>query len=67
MSAVLVRIGLRWLAGALITKGLVAPDDAQMFTADPEIERLLVTGLGVVAGSIAEGWYVLARRFGWSK
>ena len=66
MSAVFVRIFLRWVAGFLVAKGLFAPDDAQMFTADPEIERLLLAGIGAVAGFIAEAWYFIAKRLGWS-
>lgn len=65
--SVFIRILLRWVAGFLIAKGIFAPDDAQIFTADPEIERLLVTGLGSLAGAVAEGWYALARRWGWAK
>lgn len=65
MSPVIARIALRWLAGFLVAKGLFAPDDATMFTADPEIERLVVSGLGALAGGAAEGWYWLAKRLGW--
>lgn len=65
MSPVIARIVLRWVAGFLIAKGLFAPDDAQMFTADPEIERLVISGAGALAGAAAEGWYWLAKRLGW--
>ena len=66
MSAIAARIFLRWLSGFLVAKGLFAPDDAIMFTADPEIERLIVAGLGAAAGAVAELWHWLARKYGWS-
>jgi hypothetical protein len=58
---------LRYLAGFLVTKGLIAPDLGDMITHDPDV----AAGLQVVAGgavaAIAEGWYFLAHKFGWSK
>lgn len=66
MIGIATRIFLRWLAGFLVAKGLFAPDDAQMLTADPELERTIVAGLGLAAGAVAEGWFYLAKRFGWN-
>lgn len=65
MTAVLIRIGLRWLAGALVTYGWLAPDDVGII-ADPELVSYLSMGVGMALGAVAEGWYYVARRFGWS-
>lgn len=65
MTAVLIRIGLRWLAGGLVTAGWLAPDDVGLL-ADPELISYLAMGAGVVLGTVAEAWYYVARRFGWS-
>lgn len=65
MPAVLVRIALRWLAGALVTAGWLAPSDTGLFS-DPELISYLAMSAGVLLGGIAEGWYYIARRFGWS-
>lgn len=68
MSAVIARILLRVLAGFLIGHGL--SDFADAINADPAIAPALAEGLQVVGGLIvwaaAEGWYWLAKRFGWA-
>lgn len=67
MTAVLVRIGLRYAAGALITKGLVAPDVGMQIAGDPDLQQVFQVGLGLVAAAASEGFYFLARKFGWAK
>lgn len=67
MSAVIVRILLRYLAGALITKGLLSPEDGNMLTSDPDVAQLLEIGVGLGFGLASEAWYAIARRFGWAK
>ena len=57
---VLARIALRYLAGALVAFGIIAPEDAQIITMDPEIVLLVGTVLGIVV----EGAYAWARRHG---
>lgn len=64
MLAPFVRIGLRWLAGALIAAGYLTPDSSSLF-GDPELVSAVAYGLGALCGVIAEGWYALARHFGW--
>ena len=66
MSPVIIRIGLRYVAAALVSLGLISPDLA-FFQYDPDVEAAVQVGLGTVAGAAAEGWYFFARRFGWAK
>jgi hypothetical protein len=65
--APLVRILLRYATGPLLALGLIFPEEQQAIIADPEIVRYVSTGLGLLAPVLAEGWYMLARRFGWAK
>lgn len=59
----IVRIVLRYAAGVLLAKGLLPQEIADMIANDPELAAMV--GVGIMAG--VEGFYVLARRFGWSK
>jgi hypothetical protein len=63
MTAVIARIALRYAAAALVTRGLLSPDDGNTLMNDPDVLMLLGAGLG----AISEGWYWLAHKFGWSK
>jgi hypothetical protein len=63
MTSVLARIGLRYAAAALITRGLLSPDDGATIMNDPDVQLVVGAGLGV----LSEGWYWLAHRFGWAK
>lgn len=65
MTAVIVRIALRYLAAALVTRGLIGSDDASAFSTDPDIQMLIEAGAGMAIGAVAEGWHILARRLGW--
>jgi hypothetical protein len=66
MSA-FVRIALRYLAAYLVARGLLTEGDGSMLSSDPDLAMLLETGVGFASGAIAEGWYMLARKFGWAK
>lgn len=61
----IVRILLRYVAGALIAKGWLSPDLGNTIVADPEIEMAVQIGLGLVIGAATEAAYALAKRFGW--
>lgn len=65
--SVAVRIFLRWAAGFLIAKGIFSESDANLITSDPELAAMIEMGVGMALGAISEGWYVLARKFGWAK
>lgn len=59
MIAPFIRIGLRYLSGFLIAKGLADAHIAGEFTS-PEL-------VGALVGIVNETWYYLARKYGWSK
>lgn len=65
MTSVIARIALRYISGALVIKGLL-PEGTDL-TADPDLLNVAEVGLGVAIGAATEGWYWLARKFGWSK
>jgi hypothetical protein len=67
MSAVIIRIVLRYGAGLLVAKGLLSPETGLDLAGDPDVQMLLQVGAGLVAGAVSECWYVLARRLGWAK
>lgn len=60
-----IRIALRWIAGALITAGYLSSEDRSLF-ADPDLVSVVVSIAGLICGVVAEVWYYLARRLGWS-
>lgn len=66
MTGVIVRIALRYVAGALVSYGVLAPDDAAVITGDPELEQALVVAAGAVIGFATEVAYRLARKLGWA-
>lgn len=65
MTAVIARIALRYISGALVIKGLL-PADSGIAT-DPDVINLIEVALGLAIGASTEGWYMLARRMGWAK
>lgn len=65
MTAVIVRIVLRYAAGVLVARGLLGADDASAFSADPDIQMAVETGLGLAIAAATEWWHALARKFGW--
>ncbi len=67
MSSVIIRIALRYLAAALVARGLLPTEVSDMLTYDPDFSDILIAGAGVGIGALAEFWYYLARRFGWAK
>lgn len=67
MSAVIVRIVLRYAAGLLVAKGLVSTDIIDGVVGDPDVIQAVTLVTGVAVGVVAEAWYFLARKFGWSK
>lgn len=57
-----IRIALRYGVG-----GIVGYEVGQNLAADPDVIAVVTVGASAVAGLITEGWYLLARRMGWSK
>jgi len=67
MTAIIIRIILRYASGALIAKGLLAPEDGISLTADPEVAQAIQLAIGAGVAAATEFAYYLARRWGWSK
>jgi len=67
MTGVIIRILLRYASGALVAKGLLSAEDGANFATDPDIVQVLEVAAGMAIGAATEGWYYLARKFGWSK
>lgn len=67
MIAVLVRIALRYGAGILVAKGILAPEVGTDLASDPDVLQVAQIGAGLLAGVVSECWYFFARRLGWAK
>lgn len=65
MTAVIIRILLRYAAGALVAKGFLAPEDGAYFATDPDLAQLLQVGAGIVISAGTEYWYWIASKLGW--
>lgn len=65
MTAVLIRIVLRYGAGILVTRGLMGADDAASLSTDPDVAMAIEVGIGAVIAGATEVWHLAARRFGW--
>lgn len=63
--AVFIRILLRYGAGALVTYGLMTAEAGDSLATDPDVAMALEVVAGLVASAIAEGWFWLAKRYGW--
>ncbi len=57
------RILLRYLAGFLVLKAVLPEDVGNMISTDPD----LVAVVGALIAGGVEGFYMLARKYGWSK
>lgn len=67
MLAPITRIALRYGSMALVMFGLMSADTATALASDPDIMELAPVVVGALSSLVAEGWYFLARRFGWSQ
>jgi hypothetical protein len=67
MTSVIIRIGLRYLAAALVAKGVFSPEIGSLLSNDPDISMMIEIAAGAVVGLSAEAWYYLASRFGWAR
>lgn len=65
--APVIRILLRYATAPLLYYGLINEGEASDLIADPEIAQWVSLAAGVVAPIAAEGWYWLAKRWGWAK
>lgn len=62
MIAVIARIIMRYLAGALVAWGLITAEAGQALGSDADLTLLL----GVALGAVAEWGYALAKKYGWA-
>jgi hypothetical protein len=65
MSPAIARIILRYLSGALVAYGLLAPEDAAALAYDPQLVADVAIGVGAALTFAVEGFYWAARKFGW--
>lgn len=63
----IIRIGLRYATFPLLYFGVITEHEASDLIADPEIAQWISLGLGIIAPIVSETWYLMARKFGWSK
>lgn len=61
-----IRIGLRYLGGYLAARGYLAQTDSGIFD-DPDLVAAINYGAAFLCALAGEGWYWLARKFGWAK
>lgn len=64
LTPVIVRIVLRYLSGALVAWGFVAPDTGPEVIADADLQTLLTVVVGLALGLLSEVWYRRARETG---
>lgn len=61
--SVFIRILLRYIAMALVTKGWLSADDAASISGDQELISMIEMGLGAVLASITEVWHWIERKW----
>ncbi len=66
MTAVIVRIALRYIAGALVAAGFFDSEFADFISYDPEIAMAVQIGAVLVIGAATEYAYALALKWGWT-
>lgn len=60
----LVRIILRYTSGALVAWGIVSPETSAVLVADPDMQAVLLMGVGAALAAATEALYARARRNG---
>lgn len=61
MNPTYVRIGLRYLSGYLVLKGILPQEISTTIETDPE----LAGAVGALIAVVVEGAYAFAKRMGW--
>ncbi|MFS8147976.1 hypothetical protein [Rhizobium sp. BR 249] len=67
MTSVIIRITLRYLAAALVAKGVFSPEIGDVISSDPDLSMMAEIAAGAFIGLSAEIWYYFANRFGWAR
>jgi len=66
MTAPLIRILLRYIAGALVMYGVISRDIGSQLASDSDVLMVLEIAAGALIAIGTEAYYWLARRFGWA-
>ena len=62
MQAVIIRIIMRYLSGALAAYGLIPHEAAADLAMDPDVALVL----GTIIGAVTEAGYAYAKKRGWA-
>lgn len=62
----ILRIILRYVAGFLVAKGLLDAQTGADLAADADLLHVMEIAAGFTIAAVTEGFYALAKRFGWS-
>jgi hypothetical protein len=65
MNPAIARIILRYISGALVAYGVFSPEDANALAFDHQLVADVAIGVGALITLAVEGFYWLARKFGW--
>ena len=65
MNGPIARVLVRYVSGALVMKGLLDAGVGKQIASDPDLVALVQTGLGLLMSAVTEGFYWLAKRYGW--
>lgn len=65
MNGLVARLILRYVAGALIAKGLLTDPDGDWINSDPDLLELATAGVGFAVMGATEAFYRLAKKYGW--
>lgn len=64
-AGLIARLLLRYGIGALLAVGLLSPDLGGQLQADRDVLQFVEISVGLIGPVIVEGFYFLARKFGW--
>ena len=64
-AAPIARITIRYVAGYLALKGIIYASTGKALAADADLVWLVDLGLGAGMAAVTEGYYWLAKRYGW--
>ena len=65
LNPAIVRNILRYLAGALVARGLLGADTGAALATDPALLEAVTVAAGLVLGTATEIAYAIARHLGW--
>lgn len=65
MDGLVARLILRYVAGMLIAKGLLADPDGDWINSNPDLLELVTAGVGFAIMGVTEAFYRLAKKYGW--